>query len=260
MIVARPLRTIPPVHVTDAARLAAMRPSVAIEVADPNRLTTSRLVIRPLGPGDRDEFVRVMQLSREHLSVHCPLHKPGESDDGLFERLLDLASKGLATGGAWRAGFFGPRNRLLGLVNLNDITRGLENQAEANWWTAADAVGQGYASEAVRAVMDHAFADLPRGLGLQRVTALIAPDNRASRRVAVKTGFHRASQASRASRGEEVVVTRPLLLSGRVVTHEIYEAFAPLTGPRRPASRRRSLRAGLASILTIESAVCLHVE
>lgn len=256
MIAAR-LHRSPPVHLTNAAKLASMRPMVAIEVADPNRLTTPRLTIRPLAWTDRSEFLRVIEISREHLDGRCPLHKDDETDDQLFDRLRDQAAKGLELGRAWRAAYFGRGGRLLGLINLNDIVRGLEGQAEANWWTSADALGNGYATEAVRAVLDHAFADLPRGLGLQRVTALIAPDNRASRKVASRAGFHRAAQKTSAG-GR--VVTCPLVLSGRTVSHELFEAFAPITGSRRLASRRPSLRAGLSSILTVESAVCAHVE
>jgi RimJ/RimL family protein N-acetyltransferase len=45
--------------------------------------------------------------------------------------------------------------------------------------------GQGLATEAARAVRDHAFRDL----GLERVISLIHPDNIASRRVAEKNGM-----------------------------------------------------------------------
>lgn len=254
MLAAR-LHRPPLVHLTNAARLASMRPAAPIEVADPNRLETQRLTIRPLAWTDRAEFLRVVEITRPHLDAHCPLHKPRETDRELFDRLLEQAARGLELGRAWRAAYFGRSDRLLGLINLNDIVRGLESQAEANWWTSADAFGEGYATEAVRAVLRHAFADLPRGLGLQRVTALIAPDNRASRKVASRAGFQRAGQRSAAS-GR--VVTCPLVLSGRTVTHEMFEAFAPITGARRPASRRPSLRAGLASILRVESAVLAH--
>jgi hypothetical protein len=49
------------------------------------------------------------------------------------------------------------------------------------------------------------------------------------------------------------------MLNGRATLHETFQVFAPLTGPRRAICRKPSLRAGLASILSTEDAVRLHV-
>jgi RimJ/RimL family protein N-acetyltransferase len=57
---------------------------------------------------------------------------------------------------------------------------------------ARDVAGQGLGTEGVCALVDHALADLPAGLGLQRVTALIAQENLASVRVASRAGLRRA--------------------------------------------------------------------
>jgi [ribosomal protein S5]-alanine N-acetyltransferase len=263
MLAARSSRISPLVRLTNAARFASMRPAAPIEVADPNILHTPRLTVRPLAWTDRAEFIRVIRLSRGHLAEHCPLHKDGETDDSLFDRLLAQSQRGLELGRAWRAGTFTADGRLVGLVNLNDISRGLESQAEANWWTAADAINRGHATEALAAVLAHAFGDLPRGLGLQRVTALIAPSNAPSRRVAAKVGMRRAGRpigfggwGSRFHEGGQ----RGLNINGREIVHDLYEVFAPLTAPRRLASRRGVLRAGLASILDTEAAARHHAD
>jgi RimJ/RimL family protein N-acetyltransferase len=242
-------RPSPLVRLTNAARLATMRSPTPVEVQDPNILHTPRLTVRHFEWTDRDEFRRVISLSRACLEAHCPLHRDDESDDALFDRMLDLSRRGCETGRAWRVALFDAERRLVGLVNLNDIVRGLESQAEANWWISADAQGRGFATEALRASLQHAFADLPRGLGLQRVTALIAPENLASRRVAGKVGMKRDNSAG----------LRPLVINGRSTEHHTFQIFAPLTAPRRKVSRRPSLRAGLASILSTEDAVRLHV-
>lgn len=254
MLAARKSRPVPPVHLSSAARLATMRSTSPLEVRAPNVLCTARTVIRPLEWTDRAELRRVILLNREHLARHCPLHCDGESDEALLDRLLQMSQRGLETGRAWRAGVFDKNRRLLGLINLNDIVRCIESRAEANWWISIEWTGRGLATEALRAVIDHAFADLPGGLGLQRIIALIAPDNLASRRVAARVGMHRAARgwATPASRLE-------LLVNGCHKTHDVYDTFAPLTGPRRAASRRASLRAGLGAILTTEAAVRIDV-
>lgn len=254
MLLARKHRPAPPVHLTNAARLAAMRAPSPLEVRAPNVLRTARAAVRPLEPTDRDELARVTRLNREHLAPHCPLHREGERDEALAERLIELSRRGLETGRAWRAGVFDRNRRLLGLVNLNDIVRCIECRAEANWWVSVEHTGRGLATEAMRAVIDHGFADFPGGLGLHRITALIAPDNLPSRRVAAKLGLKRGSRTRPVSpNGLEIIV------NGRSRPHDLYDVFAPLTGPRRVASRRPSLRAGLAAILTTEAAVRVDV-
>ena len=58
-------------------------------------------------------------------------------------------------------------------------------EIEIGWHLHPDAWGHGYASEAARAVLDHAFAS-----GLPRVLAVTHPDNRASQAVARRIGMH----------------------------------------------------------------------
>jgi RimJ/RimL family protein N-acetyltransferase len=58
-------------------------------------------------------------------------------------------------------------------------------RAELGYWCAIDFWGRGYATEAVRAVIDHGF----RVLALNRVHAECHGDNPASRRVLEKAGM-----------------------------------------------------------------------
>lgn len=71
-----------------------------------------------------------------------------------------------------------------GLFFFPDVDGRLE--IEIGYRLARAAWGQGYATEAARAVRDEAFA----ALGLRRLIALIDPDHRASIRVAEKIGMH----------------------------------------------------------------------
>jgi len=212
-------------------------------------LRTARLCLRPLLPSDRRDFLRVLRESRAYLDRFCPLDNTDAGrtmpDERIFARQLALSDAALATGRAWRTAAFDGRNRLVGAFNINDISRGLESSGEIVFWLAADSTGRGYAEEALRATLDHAFADLPRGLGLQRLTALIAPDNAPCLKLAGRIGFRRLA-------AQPVSLT----LSGRAVSHDIFAAFAPVD--RGVVEPKPSLAAdlfgrGLLSILRTEA-------
>ena len=59
------------------------------------------------------------------------------------------------------------------------------DEVELGYVLARPAQGRGYATEAARAWLDAAFGDL----GLERLTAVIHPDNRPSRALAERLGF-----------------------------------------------------------------------
>ncbi len=170
------------------ARLSPTRP---VEVLPPEALRTARLVLRPLVASDRDEFIRVIQASREHLARFSPLHMPGENDDDLFDRQLALTNDGETTGCACRRIAVEHTGSIVGAFNLNAVRRGLVLEADANCWLAASTVGRGYATEAFLALLTYAFADLPMGLGLHRVLAGIQADNTASQSLVERLGFRK---------------------------------------------------------------------
>ncbi|HZW10837.1 MAG TPA: GNAT family protein [Phycisphaerales bacterium] len=208
--------------------LAALKPGKPLEVLGREHLRTPRLVLRPFRAADRDEFIRVVRESRDHLAEFSPLHMPGESDGELFARQLRLALEGDSTLNACRRAAFDESGRLVCAINLNSIRRGLTFEADANWWTGADALHRGYATEALGALLLHAFTDLPAGLGLHRVLAGIQPQNTASRRLAERLGFRRL--------GPE---RSYLHAGGKWDLHEMYEV-SPDTLMLRAAGGERS--------------------
>ena len=78
------------------------------------------------------------------------------------------------------------RGRLIGMCGL-DRPRG--GEPEIGYWLGVPFWGEGYATEAVRALLDYAFEDL----ALDRVTAGARVSNPASRRVLEKCGFQWSS-------------------------------------------------------------------
>jgi ribosomal-protein-alanine N-acetyltransferase len=151
------------------------------------------MVLRPLRESDRAEYIRILALSRQHLSRHSCLHREGESDAALFARHLEVCRVGDERGTAWRRVGVLDEGRIAGCFNLNSIARGLTFEADANWWLSADAVGLGLGYEGVAAMLDYALADLPSGLGLHKVHAAIMPSNMASIRLAERVGLSRQS-------------------------------------------------------------------
>ncbi len=244
-------------RLTTAAKLARIRPSVAVEVDSPGVIRTERLIIRPLVSSDREAYIDAVRASRKELDQFCPLHRDDELDDELFDRQLQLGRAATATGRAWRciAELRAQRGRIVGAFNLNDISYGLDSRAEANVWVRTNDYGNAFAREAMSAVLAHAFG--PRwagrpgegmrlaGLGLSRVDGLIAPENAASLRMTKRLGF-----IPDPHRGPERLVLR-----GREVEHLPYVLFAPVTGmvelkPRVPAGV--SLSKSIQSLLSIE--------
>jgi ribosomal-protein-alanine N-acetyltransferase len=214
-IVLRPTST----HKTPPPRPLAI-PARPVEVFAPGLLRTTRLTLRPLRESDRFEFLRVINISREHLKPCSCLHREGESDEQLFERQLEMCRAGDEHGTAWRRVGVLDDGRIAGVFNLNAITRGLSFEADANWWISADQLRQGLATEGVQAMLDFALADMPQGLGLHRVSAAIMPSNLASILMSKRVGFKKQSTA-RVS----------IKLGDRWELHELYERSFELPVP-----------------------------
>ncbi|MBX3315439.1 MAG: GNAT family N-acetyltransferase [Phycisphaeraceae bacterium] len=178
-----------PAPVTPRRLLARIAPERAVEVVAPCGVTAGRMVLRALAESDRESFLATINGSRAHLEPWIPLNNPGESDDAFFERQLQLASTGDSQGTAWRRIGVLPSGEIVGGFNLNAIARGLQSSADMNWWIASGHTRQGLAREGIVSTLRHAFADLPAGLGLHTIHAGIAPENRASIRLALSLGF-----------------------------------------------------------------------
>jgi len=180
-------------HWPAEAPLPIGRRPLAVESRD--QLRTDRLIIRPWRRTDLPALVRVIRTGRERLLKTAGFIRERENEHTLVLRQLDLCRRGDASGSAWRRLAFLDDGRLVGGLNLLRISRGLTFEAECTWWVAPDLEGLGLATEGVSAMIDHAMADLPRGLGLHALTAYVQRNNAASARVAHKSGMVRSSEA-----------------------------------------------------------------
>lgn len=153
-------------------------------------LLTERFRLRPLRGADRDAFTALYHDGRAHFERFLPLGAADDSPQTIFERQLELTRKGDETGHAFRRIIADRRSgRILGACSLIAIRRGLELEADLSCWVCHDSIRTGVATEAVRAILEHSFADLPHGLGLHRVDGWIVPENIPSKMLMARCGF-----------------------------------------------------------------------
>ena len=146
---------------------------------------------------DLAEYVRIHELSWPHFGPWMPQQPPGETFADMFTRQLNRAMKGAEDESELRFTGVASDGRIVGFFSLSQIHRGAFQNACAGWSVSVEFLRQGYATEAVTALLDFAFAPQPLGIALHRVQANIIPRNAASLRVAEKTGFRREGLAKR---------------------------------------------------------------
>jgi RimJ/RimL family protein N-acetyltransferase len=146
----------------------------------PPELATARLRLRPRTLDDLEENL-AMDLDPE-VHRHIYLHGPPESAAHRAELRARIASGWPPQGGLWvvewqaRPGFLG----WCCLMPLED-----SGLIEIGYRYIRNAWGQGVATEAGRAVLDHGF----RALRLDPIVAVTRRENRASRHVLEKLGL-----------------------------------------------------------------------
>jgi ribosomal-protein-alanine N-acetyltransferase len=166
-------------------------------VATTPSLRTNRLLLRPLRPEDRLEFIRVHEVSRPFWEPWTSSDPSGESLDQVFDRRLVDSGRGFEDGTACRLVGFLHDGHIACFFGLSQIFRRTFNNAYIGWSVSAEVARQGYGTEGLTAILDFAFAPEPLGLGLHRLQANIIPENVASLCLAEKVGFRREGLARR---------------------------------------------------------------
>jgi RimJ/RimL family protein N-acetyltransferase len=137
-------------------------------------LKTERLTLRAPCRSDVAAIVRFAGDRRVAQNTARIPHPYGADDAEQF-----IASANREDGGVTFAIVFD--GALIGICGIDPRQDGLE----LGYWLGAPYWGHGYATEAVRAVIDHAFGEL----GLQMLQSGARVSNPASRRVLEKCGF-----------------------------------------------------------------------
>jgi ribosomal-protein-alanine N-acetyltransferase len=147
-----------------------------------NRITlrTARLTLRPFSEDDLDDLSALManaDFMRFSLGVFS-----SEQTAGFLEKVLRRDQDGLPSQFALISRL---AKKLIGYCGFFLQTVDEVQELEIAYRLDPFFWGQGLATEAARAVRDHAFDDLR----LSHVISLIHPENAASRRVAEKNGM-----------------------------------------------------------------------
>lgn len=145
-----------------------------------------RLTLKPLVEADALSLFEAVQSSRDALRRRLVWvdEVTGPEDEAAFIRRQAEAA-GLGAGLAW--GLLDRQSGgLVGVASLDRLDQKQSGKAELSCWVRSDQQDKGFATEAVRALCEHAFGRLL----LHRVYARIDPANRPSRKVLKKLKFH----------------------------------------------------------------------
>ncbi|MFD9963031.1 GNAT family N-acetyltransferase [Amycolatopsis sp. NPDC058986] len=142
-------------------------------------LTTPRLRLRALTEADTVAAARIFADPEMSRFLGNDL-----SDPAHFHAMMDrrLSYDGPAGQGHWAIDHDG---EFIGIAHLSPSRRLPDGVAEVGYYIAPGHSGQGLATEAVRALLDHGLATL----GLPAVWALVREDHAASRKVLRRLGF-----------------------------------------------------------------------
>ncbi len=156
------------------------------------RLETERLVLRDWRDGDRPIYA-AFNADPEVRRYFYPEQKTPEETNAMVDGMIaDLARDGfgfLAIERKSDGAFIGEA----GLTRIDELTRSAMQRPgdiEIGWLFGRDYWGRGYATEAARAWLDHAFGPL----GLPELVSLTQAGNIASQRVMQKLGMQRDPQ------------------------------------------------------------------
>jgi ribosomal-protein-alanine N-acetyltransferase len=163
-------------------------------------------------PREADEanFVEMILSSAEEWAPWTPHVDAALTPAARFHGEVERARRGAEAGTHVRL-VGAVEGQIVALFALNDIVRGVFQNAHAAWQVSARHMGLGLGTEGVRELLAIAFDVDPTGLALHRVQANIMPANEASLRIARKVGFRR-----------EGIAARYLLIAGRWEDHVMH--------------------------------------
>ncbi|WHA42307.1 GNAT family N-acetyltransferase [Agrobacterium larrymoorei] len=151
----------------------------------PAILYSNRLCLRPFEMRDAERLARITNdplVTRNLLKTTTPF-----TIDDARQRILRLRQRNSLV---WAI----DNGQLIGLIGI---------AGEFGYWLARSAWGKGYATEAARLVIDHAF----EGLAYETLHANPIADNKPSRRLLEKLGFKQYGRAIAFCRERGKIVT-----------------------------------------------------
>jgi ribosomal-protein-alanine N-acetyltransferase len=159
-------------------------------------LVGRRVSLRPLMPGDFEQWREVRTRSREWLVRWEPrpiIGQPDAAEDRrVFAARCGARDRERQLGTGYGFGIF-VSGRFAGEINISSIQRGPFQNAYVGYWIDQAMAGHSYVPESAVLVFRFAFEEL----ALHRIQVAIIPRNQPSRRVAEKLGLREEGVAFR---------------------------------------------------------------
>ena len=176
-------------------------------------LTSERLYLRPPKMTDYEEWAELRQSSRDFLQPWEPKWEKDHLSRASFKRRVRCARKCIREQTAFPL-FLVRRSDdvLVGGLTLDNVRFGPSQSAILGYWVGCTHARKGYMSEAIRAVIHFAFADLT----LSRLEAACLASNNPSRRLLERCGFK-----------YEGVAQSYLQIAGKWQNHVLYANMRP---------------------------------
>lgn len=182
-------------------------------------ILTARLSLRLPEHRDFREWAKLRHESKAFLSPWEPIWAPDHLSRASFTNRVYWSQRAVKNGNAVPLFVFHKEaGQLVGAITLDNIRRGPSQVGTIGYWVGQQYARQGFMSEAIIAMVAHAFG----ALDLSRVESACLPDNLASRGVLEKAGFK-----------YEGVAQSYIQINGRWRNHVLYAA---LRGDRRGRS------------------------
>ncbi|MFF2019506.1 GNAT family N-acetyltransferase [Paenibacillus sp. NPDC058177] len=145
-------------------------------------ITTDRLLIRTLEIKDREAFFRYRAMPEVYKYQSWKPQNINEVEKFISDNLTVVPN----TSDSWLQVAISLKDgQLVGDIGIHFLYDGF--QAELGYTLSPEFQGKGYASEAVRAVIDYLFT----GLGKHRITGSVDPDNLKSVKLLENLGFRK---------------------------------------------------------------------
>lgn len=158
--------------------LSFLKPKPVIE--------TERMTLRLPAHTDHPAWAQLRQISEAFLTPWEPSWAHDHLTRRAFTNRVFWAHRSASQGTALPLFLIRREGGiLLGAITLDNIRRGPAQAGTIGYWIGAPHARQGYMTEAIRAVVHHAFTVLD----LSRIEAACLPENTASRGVLERAGF-----------------------------------------------------------------------
>lgn len=176
--------------------------------SSPPPIETERLSLRLPEMADHAAWVRLRREGEAFLRDWEPTWSADHFTRKAFRNRVYWASRARDEGRALPLFLVRRADaRLLGAITLDNIRRGPSQSATIGYWIGPEHARQGYMSEALQAVVHHAF----NVMDLSRIEAACLPENAPSRGLLERAGFK-----------YEGVAQSYLQIAGRWRNHVVY--------------------------------------